>query len=82
MPKNKLKPVIRYSRYELAGYDNYRGATKYLCIPLTQASRKVMIEAIKNALLGPADHKDYNARLTILAEAALSALENLGEGKS
>jgi len=90
MPKNKLKPVIRYSRYELAGYDNYRGATKYLCLPLTPASRKVMIDAIAQAMrdsngtpeaLTEWKRNPQLVPMGVYAEAALSALEKLGDGK-
>jgi len=75
MPKNKLKPVIRYSQYELAGYDNYRGATKYLCLPLTLTSRKVMIEAMGEKI------REAYAFGESIPEAALDALLKLAEEK-
>jgi hypothetical protein len=77
MPKNKLKPVIRYSQYEMGGHElKYPGSTKYLCIPLTPASRKLMVAAMVETIeYSVWDNPSY----VKTAKYALAALEAMAK---
>jgi len=92
MPKNKLKPVIRYALSDLnIGFVvRQKGDTKFLCLPLSKASRKVMIDAIVQAMrysngtpeaLAEWKRNPQLVPMGVYAKAALSALEKLAEGK-
>jgi hypothetical protein len=73
----QLKPVIRYGA---AGNDLYPFQTRkgilFLCLPLTPASRKRMIEAMAKAIGYQSTHP-YDKTNAHCAEAALSALEKM-----
>jgi hypothetical protein len=86
MPKNKMKPFKCTANYYPGGHalgsDTFnRGKNvEGIFIPLTPASRKVMIEAIEKGIVR--DLKlGGDALIDKVAEAALSALENLCKTK-
>lgn len=75
----QLKPVKMYGYPGAGGLIPTRDAndTAYLCLPLTPASRKAMIEAMADGIANMETQSGLS--VTDLAEAALAALEAMAK---
>ena len=76
MPKTKLTPVIRKGQFVYAGSKATGKQHEWLCIPLTPASRKAMVDAIQESYRGV-----QSDAVIDWAIAALAALEAMAKEK-
>lgn len=75
---NKIKPKILKGQFVFTGSKLSGKEHEWLCIPLTPASRKAMINAMRQGIAEERHNNDEYALLD-LAKAALSALEAMAK---